>query len=159
MLTGTHKSTTGSTHTYAHWRPCHTIYPCDILTGLAGHHRPFSFLLVQPWLHGAEQASRPEGGSALRMSQYEITYIIRPSFEDPQVDELATHFSDVAKSNGSESVELERMGRKRLAYEIKKVREGHYICMKFAGSPDTAKEVIRQMRLHDDVLRALLIRL
>jgi len=110
-------------------------------------------------LYGREQALRPEGGSALRMSQYEITYIIRPSFEDPQVDELATHFADVAKSNGSENVELERMGRKRLAFEIKKVREGHYICMKFAGSPDAAKEVIRQMRLHDDILRALLIRL
>lgn len=93
------------------------------------------------------------------MSQYEITYIIRPSLEDPQVDELGTHFSDVVRSNGAERVELERMGRKRLAYEIKKMREGHYMCMKFAGKPDAAKEVVRQMRLHDDVLRALLIRL
>ncbi len=93
------------------------------------------------------------------MSQYEITYIIRPSFEDPQVDELAAHFSDVAKGNGGDEISAEKMGKKRLAYEIKKLREGHYICMKFAGSPDTAREVIRQMRLHDDVLRALLIRL
>jgi len=93
------------------------------------------------------------------MSQYEITYIIRPSFEDPQVDELATHFSQVAKSNGGDGIAAERMGKKRLAYEIKKLREGHYVCMKFAGSPDTASEVIRQMRLHDDILRALLVRL
>jgi small subunit ribosomal protein S6 len=93
------------------------------------------------------------------MSRYEITYIIRPRFEDPQVDELAAHFAEVAKSNGGDAVELERMGRKRLAFEIQKLREGHYVCMKFAGSPDAAKEVVRQMRLHDDVLRALLIRL
>ncbi len=93
------------------------------------------------------------------MSQYEITYIVRPSFEDPQVDEIATHFSDVAKNNGGDAIASERMGKKRLAYEIQKLREGHYICMKFAGAPDTAKEVLRQMRLHDDILRALLVRL
>ena len=107
-----------------------------------------------------EQALRPEGGSAERMSQYEITYIIKPSLEDPQVDQLVAHFSDAAKNNGGESIELDRtMGRKRLAYEIKKIREGYYVSMKFAGNPDAAKEVIRQMRLHDDVLRALLVRL
>jgi small subunit ribosomal protein S6 len=93
------------------------------------------------------------------MSQYEITYIVRPSLEDPQIDQLVTHFSDAVKSNGGEAVELDRMGRKRLAFEIKKLREGYYVCMKFAGSPDAAKEVVRQMRLHDDVLRALLIHL
>ena len=93
------------------------------------------------------------------MSQYEITYIIRPSFEDPQVDELAAHFNEVAKSNGGDAIGAERMGKKRLAYEINKLREGHYVCMRFTGSPDTAKEVTRQMRLHDDVLRALLVRL
>lgn len=93
------------------------------------------------------------------VTQYEITYIVRPAFEDPQVDEIATHFSDVVKTNGGDGVANERMGKKRLAYEIKKVREGHYVCMKFAGSPDCAKEVVRQMRLHEDVLRALLIRI
>jgi small subunit ribosomal protein S6 len=124
---------------------------------LPGVYRPFSFLLVRRSFR-VERALRPEGGSALRMSQYEITYIIRPSIEDPQVDELANHFADVAKNNGSTTVELEKMGRKRLAYEIKKLREGHYICMKFAANADAAKEVIRQMRLHDDILRALLIR-
>ena len=92
------------------------------------------------------------------MSQYEITYIIRPTFEDPQVDELANRFAEVAKTNGAGEVAAEKMGKKRLAYEIKRAREGHYICMRFNGPADTAKEVVRQMRLHDDVLRALLVR-
>ena len=92
------------------------------------------------------------------MSQYEITYIIRPALEDTQVTELATHFSDVVKSNGGDGVAIEPMGKRRLAYDIKKQREGHYICMKFSGTPDSAKEALRQLRLHDDVLRALLIR-
>jgi len=92
------------------------------------------------------------------VSQYEITYIIRPTLEDPQVTELSTHFSDVVKGGGGDGIAIEPMGKRRLAYEIKKQREGHYICMKFNGPPDCAKEAIRQLRLHDDVLRALLIR-
>ena len=92
------------------------------------------------------------------MSLYEITYILRPGLEDPQVVELSTHFSDVVKTNGAADIAIEPMGKRRLAYEIKKQREGHYICMKFDGPSDCAKEAIRQLRLHDDVLRALLIR-
>ncbi|MBV8082644.1 MAG: 30S ribosomal protein S6 [Candidatus Eremiobacteraeota bacterium] len=92
------------------------------------------------------------------MSLYEITYILRPGLEDPQVTELSSHFSDVVKSSGGGEITIEPMGKKRLAYEIKKQREGHYICMKFNGPSDAAKEAIRQLRLHDDVLRALLIR-
>ena len=93
------------------------------------------------------------------MPQYEITYIIRPTLEDPQVEELSARFSEVAKNNGAGGVAAEPMGKRRLAYEVKKVREGHYICLRFDGPSDAAKEVVRQMRLHDDVLRALLVRL
>ena len=92
------------------------------------------------------------------MSLYEITYILRPALEDPQVIELSSHFSDVVKNNGASEITIEPMGKRRLAYEIKKQREGHYVCMKFDGPSDCAKEAIRQLRLHDDVLRALLIR-
>jgi len=92
------------------------------------------------------------------VSHYEITYILRPGLEDPQVTELSSHFSEVVKSSGGDGIAIEPMGKRRLAYEIKKQREGHYICMKFDGPSDCAKETIRQLRLHDDVLRALLIR-
>lgn len=93
------------------------------------------------------------------MAHYEITYIIRPALEDPQVDELAAHFSTVAKDSGGSEMAVERMGKKRLAFEIQKLREGHYICMKFDGNADCAREIVRQMRLHENVMRALLIRL
>lgn len=91
-------------------------------------------------------------------SQYEITYIVRPILEDPQVDEIAAHFSEVAKNNGGEEIGAERMGKKRLAYEIQKLREGHYVCMKFKGASATADEIVRQMRLHENILRALVVR-
>ena len=89
---------------------------------------------------------------------YEITYIVRPLLEDPQVDEVAAHFAEVAKTNGGEEIGAERMGKKRLAYEIQKLREGHYVCMKFKGVAACADEIMRQMRLHENVLRALVVR-
>jgi len=92
------------------------------------------------------------------VAHYEITYIIRPMLEDLQVEELASRFSTVAKDNGADGVDIEYLGKKRMAYEIKKQRDGHYVCLKIAGKPDCAKEVVRQLRLHDDVLRALLIK-
>lgn len=92
------------------------------------------------------------------MSQYEITYILRPLLEDPQVDEQVMHFSDVVKNNGGQISNAERLGKKRLAYEIQKQREGHYVCMQFDGNPDCAKEALRQLRLAESVIRAMLIK-
>lgn len=92
------------------------------------------------------------------MSQYEITYIVRPLLEDPQVDEVAAHFNDVAKNNGGEGIGAERMGKRRLAYEIDRLREGHYVVMRFEGAASCADEIVRQMRLHENVLRALVVR-
>ena len=55
--------------------------------------------------------------------------------------------------------EIEKMGKRRLAYEIDDVREGFYVVMKFKSEPPAAKELERQMRLNEDVMRALLINL
>ena len=120
-----------------------------------------TFLLAPPGgqapLHG--QAVRPEGGQRQYVSQYEVTYILRPSLEDPQVDEHVNHFSAVVTNNGGELKSAERLGKRRLAYEVQKLREGHYVSVQFSSSPEVAKEVIRQMRLHENVLRTLLVKM
>ena len=55
--------------------------------------------------------------------------------------------------------DVERLGKKRLAYEIKDVREGNYVVMQFKSEPAASKELERQLKLHEDVLRALVVRL
>lgn len=92
------------------------------------------------------------------MTHYEITYIIRPSLEDAQVGELSARMAAVVKEHGGDSVAVDSLGKKRLAYDLKKVREGHFVCMRFTGGADCAKEALRQLRLHEDVLRAILIK-
>jgi small subunit ribosomal protein S6 len=91
-------------------------------------------------------------------TDYEVTYIMRPSLEEAEIDVKIDQVAKVLKDNGGQLVgEIEKMGKRRLAYEIDDVREGYYVVMKFQSEPATAKELERQLRLNEDVMRALLI--
>jgi len=93
-------------------------------------------------------------------TDYEVTYIVRPNLEETEVDTRIEQLAETLRQNGGEVVgEIEKMGKRRLAYEIDDVREGFYVVMKFKSEPATAKELERQMRLNEDVMRALLINL
>jgi small subunit ribosomal protein S6 len=92
-------------------------------------------------------------------NDYEMTYILRPNLEEPEVDERANAIAEGVKGRGGEVVgDLEKHGKRRLAYEIDDVREGYYITMHFKSDADQAKELDRLLRLNDDVLRQILIR-
>ena len=91
---------------------------------------------------------------------YEVTYILKPSLEEADIDARVATLAAVLTNNGGEIVgEIEKMGKRRLAYEIDDTREGYYVVMKFKSDAAQAKELERQMRLSEDVMRALLIRL
>jgi small subunit ribosomal protein S6 len=94
------------------------------------------------------------------ITDYEVTYIIRPTLDDPEIEARIEQLSQLLQTNGGEVVgEIEKMGKRRLAYEIDDIREGYYVVMKFKSEPAVAKELERQMRLNEDVMRALLINL
>ncbi len=93
------------------------------------------------------------------MNDYEVTYILRPSLEEAEVEERANAIGEIVKGQGGQVSAIERLGKKRLAYEIKDVREGNYVVMQFKSEPPVSKELERQLKLHDDVLRALVVRL
>ena len=90
---------------------------------------------------------------------YEVTYVLRPSLEETEVDERANAIADGVKTRGGEVVgELEKHGKRRLAYEIDDVREGYYITMNFRSSGEEQKELERLLRLNESVLRHIIIR-
>jgi small subunit ribosomal protein S6 len=93
------------------------------------------------------------------MTIYEVTYILRPSLEESEVEQRANAVAEIIKNQGGEVVAVERLGKKRLAYEIKDVREGNYVVMQFKSEAAASKELERQLKLHEDVLRALVVRL
>ena len=90
---------------------------------------------------------------------YEVTYIVRPSLEEAEVDAKVEKIATTLKDNGAQLGEIEKLGKRRLAYEIADVREGYYVVMKFNSDAAQAKELERQLRLNEDVMRALLIKL
>lgn len=93
------------------------------------------------------------------MNDYEVTYILRPSLDEAVVDERATQISEIIKNQGGEVVAVEKLGKKRLAYEIDDLREGHYVVMQFKSTGVASKELERLLKLHEDVLRALVLAL
>ncbi len=93
------------------------------------------------------------------VTDYEITYILRPSFEEAEVVERATAIAEGVKTRGGEIVgELEQHGKRRLAYEIDDVREGYYVTMNFRAQAAEQKELDRLMRLNESVLRHIVIK-
>ena len=91
---------------------------------------------------------------------YEVTYILRPALEETDVDARVDTIAESLKGQGGEVVgEIEKLGKRRLAYEIDDVREGYYVVMKFKSEAAASRELERQMRLNEDVLRALFIKL
>jgi small subunit ribosomal protein S6 len=91
---------------------------------------------------------------------YEVMYILRPTLEEADADARVETIAEGLKANGGEvEGEIEKLGKRRLAYEIDDLREGYYVVMKFKSSTVASKELERQMRLNDDVMRALVIKL
>ncbi|HUA08212.1 MAG TPA: 30S ribosomal protein S6 [Candidatus Acidoferrales bacterium] len=93
------------------------------------------------------------------MNDYEVTYILRPSLDDAEVETRAAAIAEIVKSQGGTVVGTEKLGRKRLAYEIADLREGSYVVMQYRATGDASKELERQLKLLEDVLRALVIHL
>ena len=93
------------------------------------------------------------------MNEYEVTYILRPNLEEADVDTRSTAIGEIIKSQGGEIVAIEKMGKKRLAYEIADLREGNYVVMQYRSTGEASKELERQLKLQEDILRALVIHL
>jgi small subunit ribosomal protein S6 len=77
----------------------------------------------------------------------------RPS--DEEAAALLTQFGEQVKTLGAEVSKVENWGKRRLAYDIRKQREGTYAVLEVSAEPSTIKEFERQLRLNENVLRFL----
>ena len=92
------------------------------------------------------------------MALYEHTFIARQDLSNAQAESLIEHFGTVLTDNGGKVVESEYWGLKTMAYKINKNRKGHYAYVKSDTSSDAVQEMERLMRLHEDVMRVLTIK-
>jgi len=89
---------------------------------------------------------------------YEILFIADPNLGEPEVDALTTVVQGYAEKEGGRIAKVEKWGKKRLAYVVKKQREGNYVLMVADGGAAMVKEVERRMRVTDGVLRFITVR-
>lgn len=92
------------------------------------------------------------------MPLYEHVFIARQDLSNTQAEGLVEHFSAVLTDNGGKIVESEYWGVKTMAYKINKNRKGHYAFLKTDAPSAAVQEMERLMRLHDDVMRVLTIK-
>jgi small subunit ribosomal protein S6 len=91
------------------------------------------------------------------MRKYEVLYIVRPDVEQETLQAVVEKFNAII-SNGGEIIKSEIMGKRRLAYEIKKFRDGIYVVVNFNAPPEVVKELDRVLRITDEVIRHLIVR-
>ena len=92
------------------------------------------------------------------MPLYEHVMIARQDLSNTQAESLIEHFGTVLADNGGKMIENEYWGVKTMAYKINKNRKGHYAFMRSDAPAPAVQEMERLMRLHDDVMRVLTIK-
>lgn len=90
---------------------------------------------------------------------YETIIIARQDITANQVESLAKQYTSVIKEYGGEVIKTEFCGLRNLAYKIKKNRKGHYVLMNIAVKSEGIQEIERQMKINEDILRYLSVRL
>lgn len=91
------------------------------------------------------------------MRKYEVMYIIRPDVEQENVQALVDKFNGII-SNGGEVTKSDVIGKRRLAYEINKLRDGYFVLVHFNATTEVVNELDRLMKISDEVIRSLIVR-
>ncbi|TCD14297.1 30S ribosomal protein S6 [Oricola cellulosilytica] len=92
------------------------------------------------------------------MAYYEHVLLARQDISSQQAEELVTHFKGVLEERGGKVEKVESWGIKSLQYRINKNRKAHFALLNIDAPADAVQEMERQMRIHEDVLRYMTIR-
>jgi len=90
--------------------------------------------------------------------KYELVYIVSPDATDDQVTDLHTQVESIVQRMGGQIEKTENWGRRRLAYEIGRHKEGTYVLEAINGSGELLKEIDRRLKVSDLVIRQLVVR-
>lgn len=93
------------------------------------------------------------------MRRYESVVILDPELADDDIKNFTERYSTLIKSNGGEIIKIEDWGFKRLAYQVKKKDRGRYILFDFVGMPALMAEMERQLKISDEAMKFLSVKL
>jgi len=93
------------------------------------------------------------------MHIYESIFIINPNLTDEETAGVIKKMQDVVASQGGEMLKFEDWGKKKLAYEIKKHKRGHYAFFQFKSAPAVVSELERTYKMTDSVIKFITVKL
>lgn len=93
------------------------------------------------------------------MRDYELMVVLSPELDEAGVDATTERLGTQISERGGEVVDVQKWGRRRLAYPIAKHRDGFYTVAKLKLAPEHADPLERSLRLNESVIRHLLVRL
>jgi small subunit ribosomal protein S6 len=89
---------------------------------------------------------------------YELVYIVSPDATEEQVAAIHTQVEQTTQKMGGTLVKTDNWGRRKLAYEIQHHKEGTYVLEVIEGGGDLMKELDRRLKVVDQVIRQLIVR-
>ncbi|MCS7282238.1 MAG: 30S ribosomal protein S6 [Anaerolineae bacterium] len=92
------------------------------------------------------------------MRRYELTYIVHPQVDQAGLEAVIADVRNLVESNGGVVHKVEPWGLRRLAYPIRKVREGYYVLMDIGLNAPKVAELERALKLREPILRYLFVR-
>ena len=92
------------------------------------------------------------------MREYEAMYIVKPNYDEEQYAQFVEKYNALIQNNGGEIIKVEPWGKRRLAYEIDKLREGYYVLVSFTAEADVPAELERNFKIADEIMRYLVVR-
>ncbi len=92
------------------------------------------------------------------MRRYELALVASAEIPEPEHDKLVTAYEELIAERGGIVHKVDRWGRRKLAYPIRKLTEGNYTFILFDAEPDVERELLRRLRLSDKFLRFMVVR-
>ena len=91
------------------------------------------------------------------MNKYESVIIVNPNLDEAALKAVEDKFTGIINENGKVE-KVDRMGKRRLAYEIKKQQEGYYMVFEFESKPEAIAELERIYRITDDIMKYIIVK-
>ncbi|RDY23445.1 30S ribosomal protein S6 [Romboutsia maritimum] len=90
------------------------------------------------------------------MKNYELVYVVKPNSEEEVREAVLNKIKEVVATEG-EVVNVDVWGTKKLAYPIAKFTEGHYVLVNFKSGADVPKEIDRNLKINENVIRHMIV--
>ena len=90
---------------------------------------------------------------------YELMFIVRPDMAEEDLDKLISTLESQVASSGGTAKSVERMGKRRLAYHVRKFSDGIYVLLSVEGSGGMIHELERRLRVTEPVIKFLTVRI